>query len=534
MHEISSSCIPALTSAKTSVVLIYPWRVSNHPMKILILEDDDADYFLIEKILQSSPLPGSGHGKPDLQRAITATEALEGLASKPPDAIICDLHVPDSQGLQTAERLLDATDAALVVLTSDSDRSVAEQAVRSGAQDYLEKDHLTSERLWRSIHYAIERVSVKKEWERVRRSLEDNRRFEALARLAGGIAHDMNNTLCIVRGFTETMQDLQEPSHSEGIDQILIATDRMEDLIKRLLQAAGSEEELHLAPLNLSTFLVKSRAYLIPILPPGIQLKLDAGSNCIVESCEMHVHQILLNLVKNAVEAMNEKGDVRVTCTTDDGHVELRVSDTGPGIPQESIPFVTDPYFSTKKSEGHEGLGLSIVQGIMKSSEGDLNIESSPAGTTFTCRFPAAAPQTAKEPPVLREKTTDTSVEPKHTKVLLVDDEAPIRIVIGLQLKQLGFEVVSAGNGEEALDQFNKDPNSFHLLISDVLMPLMDGPTLVRNVHEQRPDLPVLMISGYTNGQLKDKDWYHSGIPLLTKPFQMEVFRQRVKELLAV
>lgn len=506
--------------------------MSNSPLYILLLEDDAADYLLVSSMLKAEV--ASRPERVQILRAVDLVDARALLDKNTPDAVVCDLHVPDSSGLDTAQQILDATNAPVVVLTSDSDRGIAEQAVRLGVQDYLEKDHLTSERLWRSIRYAIDRAALRDEWERVRLSLEDRRRFEALSRYAGGIAHDINNTLGIIRGYAEGLSRNGDPQSMTASDQILIATDRTTDLIKRLLQAGGEEEHVTLEQLNLSAAMQTSRAMLLPLLPKGVSLSIEADDGCHVKSCEVHVHQILLNLVGNAAEALGPNGGhILISCSSKDGQIELSIMDNGPGIPEEVQAMVMDPYFSTKKGDGHAGLGLAIIQGIMNSVDGSLRFNTSPAGTTMTCVFPAVIPNASKRAEKRANGTTDKILKmPDKPKVLLVDDEKTLRLLINIQLDQLGCEVVTAEDGEKALERFREAPDSFHLVISDVVMPNMDGPTFVGHVLKARPELPVLMVTGYSNGLLKREPWYRPEIPLLTKPFRLDVLRQRVQDLL--
>lgn len=268
----------------------------------------------------------------------------------------------------------------------------------------------------------------------------------------------------------------------------------------------------------------------------------------LVETSELHVRQILQNLVRNACEAIEDKGSsvdghVTIVCRQEGASVVIAVTDTGAGIPEEIQSRMFDPYYTSRKSQGHSGLGLAIVQGIMKRSNGTLDFETSSGGTTFTCRFPVATNATPAEPgptssdPVATQATNppvgSTGSADKNDKplVLLADDEKSLLMLMTHLLAKAGCEVVTAFDGVDAMEHFMENPDGFDLVVSDVLMPRRNGAQLIHDILAKRPELPVLLVSGYTDGLLSEP-WFDPNVPIMNKPFDLSEFRSQVEKML--
>lgn len=492
--------------------------------QILAIEDEPSDFAILCEMIRSDP--DGGH--PAVRHAVTLGEAERALRSQSFDSVVCDLNLPDSSGLSTVERILDITDSPLVVLTGTGENDLAEQAVRRGAQDYLEKDALTPARLWRSIRFARERSVLAAEWERVRNDREERRHLETIGRFSGGVAHDINNALAILKCYTDVLGEEGAAALPEALTHIREAGERVTKLVKRLMQVGGKEESPELEVLDLSNTVETLRLHLVQRLPAEVRVTFNLASSCFVESSAGHLHNMLDNLFANASESMEGAGTIHVTSQATAEGVCLSVTDEGGGFEPSTMSAVTDPYFTTK-GPGHSGLGLSVVAGIMDRSGGSLRIESDDGGATVHCIFPAK-----EEPLIVRQKVPSRPAGKRgkeSLKALVVDDEDTLRMLLEIQLSRMGFEVVSAGDGVEAMETFTEDPDSFDILLSDVLMPRMDGPELVSRVLEHRPDLPVLMITAYSGGRLRKQPWYTADLPLLTKPFDLDNLRAKVMSL---
>jgi len=495
-------------------------------LNILIIEDEPADLAII-----SSHLMETKQAVPSLVTATTLKEAMTFMRTSQLDAVVCDLNLPDSHGLETA-KLVVAEGVPVVVLTCSGEHELAEKAIRLGAQDYLEKDNLTSCRLWRSLLFAIERHALSSEWEEIRRDREQKRRLEAIGRFSGGVAHDINNALAVVIGYTDILLEDGADALDENAPLIRQGADRIAQHVKRLTQVGGHQESVTFGVMDLPGAVRSLRLHTEKELPPGIHLEFKLQDNCFVSFCDYHLHLILEHLIANASEAMEGTGVIHVGCQREEEEVCLWVQDEGSGIAPALLDTVRDPYFSTK-GRGHPGLGLSVVAGLMQATEGRIDIASSSDGTCVACHFPVASKPlvTGASAPFCPFGKPARESKPK---VLLAEDEQTLRLLVGFQLDRMGYDVCSAADGVDAVETFIEAPGSFDLLISDVLMPRMTGPELVDRVRQVRPELPVLIMTGHSNGQLRQESWYHPEIPVLLKPFGMHELREKVSELIDV
>lgn len=501
---------------------------------MLILEDEYTDFVMISSLVQQGALTWSSRsGLPNIHRAASLKEAQEVCDGVNLDVVICDLHLPDSNGIDTLQSMLTCTEAPLVVLTNADEQELAEEAVRSGAQDYLDKNALTTRRLWNSIRFAMERAALKQEWARLRSTKEEQRRLETIGRFAGGVAHDINNALNIISGFAQILEQHGAEQLPKALPQIRGASRRIADHVNRLVVIGNREEPNERVVRDLNTVVRGAHAQLARSLPPNIRLRLQLESGCAVESADVALYQILDHLVANAAEAMKGGGTVQIECRDAGDNIHLTVSDEGPGIPQQDLERVADPYFTTKGRK-HCGLGLSVVAGLVRSSGGQLEIASSAAGTAVSCVFPKAATprSTPTAPSSPGSSTPKEGPDGTAPMVLVADDEESIRRLLEIQLKHLGFSVTAAEDGEQGLALFLKNPDAFDLVVSDVLMPNMTGPEMVHHIKSHRPELPALFVTAYSGGLLKKQAWYHEGIPYLKKPFSLEEFRQVVEGLI--
>jgi CheY-like chemotaxis protein/two-component sensor histidine kinase len=336
--------------------------------------------------------------------------------------------------------------------------------------------------------------------------------MEAIGTLAGGIAHDFNNILAAMQGYAElTLDDLPEDSPVRGnLEQIMSCTNRATKLVKQILTFSRKDQkEQEKEPLQISSIVKEVLSMLRPSLPATIQIcrKIHAESSTVLAD-PTQIHQVLLNLCTNASHAMREKGGLLEVSLTDvnfesetrigdefidqGSYVKLSVRDSGCGMEKEIIERIFEPFFTTKSVDEGTGLGLSVVHGIIKSHDGAITVTSTPGeGTVFDIYLPrieggeALEPQSPKSAP--REKDV----------ILLVDDEEMMVDVTGRILERLGFDVVAKTSSIDALETFQEDPNQFDLVITDQVMPNMTGTELARNLISIRPDIPVIICSGF-------------------------------------
>ena len=393
------------------------------------------------------------------------------------------------------------------------------------------------------IHVARDITDQKK----MEEELFQSHKMEAIGTLAGGIAHDFNNILSAIIGFTELARLGLDPDSHPAADlaMVLQASKRATGLVSQILAFSrkGNQRREALQP----HLIVKEALKLIRAsLPTTIEIRedIDPESGAILAN-PTSIHQIIINLCTNALQAMeDETGILKVTLTrrtlnTDEllGHpgiapgpfLELSVSDTGCGMDQETQKRIFEPYFTTKEVGKGSGLGLAVVLGIVQDYGGMIRVESQPGqGATFHVYFPAILEESGKA-----ESTEGAQPLPGGTeKILTVDDESAIVSLHKAALSRLGYEVTTMTNSQEALSAFKKNPDAFDLLITDQTMPFLSGAKLAREVMAIRPDLPIILCTGYST-VLSEEQALAIGIKkYLFKPVDYRDLARQVRTIL--
>ena len=339
-----------------------------------------------------------------------------------------------------------------------------------------------------------------------------SRKLQSLGTLAGGIAHDFNNLLLAIVGFTELVQRQvpNDPVAQEDLGQVLRAADRGRQLVQRIL-AFSRQRELVRVPVRLDHVVSESLALLRASLPSTIEIRstLDPATPQVLAD-ETQLQQVLLNLATNSAHAMKDGGVLevqvrpeRVSAEAAQLHPDLRpglhvrfsVIDNGAGMPPEVRERIFEPFFTTKPVGEGTGLGLSVILGIVHSFEGAIAVESEPGrGTRVDVWLPAHV--VAHEPTAGRA-ATGGPVAARH--VLFVEDEEVLAQLERRQLQSLGFRVTVYTSSLDALEDFKRRPHEFDVLVTDNTMPRMTGLQLAAEITRLRPDLPVLMVSGYAD-----------------------------------
>jgi signal transduction histidine kinase/ActR/RegA family two-component response regulator len=336
-------------------------------------------------------------------------------------------------------------------------------------------------------------------------------KMEAIGTLAGGIAHDFNNILGAIVGYTElALDDLPEGTLvRKNVQHVLSGAKRAADLVKQIL-AFSRQVKQKRKPLHLSTIVKEALKLLRSSLPATIEIRRDIKAETdFILGDSTQIHQVMMNLGANAGHAMKENGgilqvsldkvilgedtDARKHNLKPGPYLRLTFSDTGHGIPEVVMKRIFDPYFTTKKTGEGTGLGLAVVHGIVKSHGGDISVYSEPGkGTIFHVFLPEIETHLETESP-LKEKTPGGS-----ERILLVDDEINL-IEVGTQmLVRLGYEVKGMSNPLHALETFRKEPQQFHLVISDLTMPRMTGLQLAEEIRKIKPGIPIILCSGFS------------------------------------
>jgi two-component system cell cycle sensor histidine kinase/response regulator CckA len=382
---------------------------------------------------------------------------------------------------------------------------------------------------------------------KLKRQVAQATKMQAVGQLAGGVAHDFNNILTAIIGHCDLMMMRHTPGDIDydDIQQIKHNSNRAASLTRQLL-AFSRQQTLRPQILQLPDIISEISNLLRRLLGETVKLEVKHGRNLgLVRADPGQLEQVIVNLAVNARDAMVEGGTLtvetfRVTAAEVRrmrseilpiaDYTGLRVSDTGMGIPAENLSKIFEPFFTTKEVGKGTGLGLSTVYGIVKQTDGWIFADSEVGkGTSFVIYLPvhhaAAEPEPAA--PVRIEPVGDTW---GTGTILLVEDEAMVRAVAERALTRQGYQVLTATNGEEALELLEEGAE-IDLLISDVVMPTMDGPTLVRAARAKYPDLKILFMSGYAEEQLR-KSIDIDRVSFLPKPFSVQQLGQAARDAL--
>ncbi len=376
-----------------------------------------------------------------------------------------------------------------------------------------------------------------------------SQKMQAVGQLAGGVAHDFNNLLTVIIGNSEFLlmrHQAADPSFKE-INEIHQNALRAATLVGQLL-AFSRKQTMQPRTLNLRDTIGELAIMLRRLVREGMELKLEHGPDLwAVHADEAQLSNAIINLVVNARDAMPEGGNVTIRTTNHTAvhatalgsaimppgeYVRIDVVDTGTGIPKEHVGKIFDPFFTTKPVGQGTGLGLATVYGIVKQSNGFITVDSEVGrGTTFTIYLPRyqADPNAVA---VVEERAQPRDVTGQDT-ILLVEDEEAVRSFAARALKLRGYNVLEASGGEEALEIVRSATSTIHLLITDVVMPNMDGPTLVRNVRLLKPEMQIIFMSGYAEETFRRNDEKAEELHFLPKPFGLKQLAAKVKEVLS-
>jgi two-component system, cell cycle sensor histidine kinase and response regulator CckA len=380
------------------------------------------------------------------------------------------------------------------------------------------------------------------------RELEDQlwqmQKIEAIGRLAGGVAHDFNNILMAISSYAELLErKVTEQATRRYVGEIVKATDRGSSLTQGLL--TFSRKQL-LSPkvLDLNTLIAEQIKMLRRLIPENIEVKfVPADGIGRVRADPSQVEQVVMNLVINARDAMPSGGSVVIETSnaqldpaqlpgSGDGkdYVLISVSDNGCGMDATTKSHMFEPFYTTKEQGKGTGLGLAIVFGIVKNSGGQILVQSEPgAGTNFKIYLPVVEAAVLAE----RDERLEASIRGTGT-ILLVEDEDGVRESAAEYLTENGYTVLKARNGPEALQMAEAYERPINLLLTDVVMPQMSGPAIAERIKEQRPDIRVVFMSGYSNNLLSNQQILDPNHTLLRKPFRLAALGRCIAEALGL
>ncbi|MBF0528550.1 MAG: PAS domain S-box protein, partial [Deltaproteobacteria bacterium] len=390
-----------------------------------------------------------------------------------------------------------------------------------------------------------DRKLAEEEKEKLQGKLVQAQKMEAIGTLAGGIAHDFNNILGAIMGYTQLaiLESQKESPHKQYLEQIYQAGLRATDLVKHILSFSRQTEHQPVV-VQVSSLIKEALKLIRASLPSTIEIRQHfTFIDSVVFADPTSIHQIVMNLCTNASHAMEEKGgilsvDLQEVIIDQDylcgdfklspgSYVKLSVNDTGSGIKPEIMDRIFDPYFTTKDQEKGTGLGLAVIHGIVQSLKGAISVYSEPGkGTTFNVYLPIVEQITSTEVP------TTEPFECGTERILFIDDEAVLADMGQRLLERLGYRVITKTSSLEALELFKAKPTDFDLVITDHTMPQMTGMELAKELLTVRPDIPIILCSGFSH-QVSENNAVEIGIKkFIRKPLLVNTIAQAIREVL--
>lgn len=395
---------------------------------------------------------------------------------------------------------------------------------------------------------ALRDISERKQAEQEKKNLEirleQAHKMEAIGTLAGGIAHDFNNILAAALGYTEmALADAPDGSMLRAnLQEVLNAGNRAKDLVRQIL-AFSRQADRELAPVQVKHVVKEAVGLLRASLPSTIEIRQDTQTDSAILADPTQIHQVVMNLCTNADHAMRGTGGTLEISLTDlaiDSTLEarkldlipgdfvcLKISDTGHGIPEDVKARIFEPFFTTKGRDKGTGMGLSVVHGIVKSHGGAVSVQSQPGkGSTFEVFLPKIVNRVTTE-------IDDTAPLPTGAeRILFVDDEKALVDLGHKMLEHLGYSVECRTSSIEALELFRAQPHNFDLVITDMTMPNLTGEKLAAELMTVRPDIPIILCTGFSE-QITEEKAQKMGIrKFVLKPIVMGTLARTVREVL--
>jgi signal transduction histidine kinase len=555
--------------------------MSDKSLHVLLVEDYQPHVVMLREMLLRA-----GASNWVVEVAGTLNEALKRITSRAPDIVLLDLQLPDSTGIDTFASVFAAGDFPIVVLSGVDDEALAIQTVKQGAQDYLVKGRVDHNVVVRTVRYAMERARIQRELEAARVELErrveertaefkeandklrveveqrqkaeaavrgtndqladalellrktqeqvvQRERLHALGQMASGIAHEFNNALAPIIGFSDML--LKKKSLGDDPEKSREYLKMINTAAKDSAKIVGHLREFYritpdgagMQPVSLNSIAGQAITLTQPFWKDQAQSR---GANIVIRSeldpgtpeingDEVALREMITNLVVNSIDAVGQGGVITISTSHENGRVLLKVADDGAGMDRATVEHCLEPFFTTKAEHG-TGLGLSITYGIVQRHGGSLDIQSETGrGTVITASFPLQSGAASVE----SKKITKLKMKP--SRILVVEDEPLVKELIGVYLHEDNHDVQTASDGREGLDKFRA--GEFDLVLTDRAMPGMNGEQLARMIKEIKPSQPIILLTGF--GDLLPGEKLPEGIDdIVGKPFTMQVLREAI------
>jgi signal transduction histidine kinase len=504
------------------------------PLHVLAVEDSAEDVELLVRHLRKG-------GRPvECKRVESAGDLKAALDAGEWDVVISDYQIPGFGGLEALRMVRErGPEPPFLFLSGTIGEETAVEAMRMGAQDYLMKDNMA--RLLPAIEREMQQAELRRSQRQMEQRMRQLEKFEALGRLAGGIAHDFNNVIGAILGWAELgAKQLTEGSSCEAFEQIRQQAERATGLARQLL-AFARRQVIEPANVDMNYLVGETVSLLQKLAGEQVEITLLLAPDLKrTRADRSQIEQVLINLCVNARDAMPEGGTLRIETrnvrvgdtipassneAAPGQYVQLSVTDNGTGIEPGTLEKIFEPFFTTKEEGRGTGLGLATALGIVKQHNGFIDVKStSGMGSTFHVLLPAceeaAEPVPAEKEPALRGGAET---------ILVAEDHEGIREMVRELLQTLGYRVLEARNGEEAVALFTQHEDEIALVVLDVAMPKLEGPQAYDAICQMKPNVPAIFTSGYFDERVAAASQQAT---VLEKPYPPKVLGRKVRELL--
>ena len=519
---------------------------THKPLRVLIADDSEDDALILLHTLRKA-----GY-QPTSERVSSASAMKSALQRQAWDIVISDYEMPGFGGFEALQLLKESgQDLPFILVSAVVSEETAVAAMKAGAHDYIMKRKLArlAPAIERELREAQTRVARKTAEAALRLSeaqLRQAQKLEAVGRLASGVAHDFNNILTVITGHSEILlRQLADNDRCRKNAEQIEKSAYFAAALTRQLLTFSRKQVIEPRVLNPNKVVLNVEKMLRRLIGEDIEfctvLDPSAGN---IKADPGQIEQVIMNLAVNARDAMPKGGKLTVTTANtflDDCNLEhfpdlspgeyvmLAITDTGTGMSEEVKAHLFEPFFTTKPAGKGTGLGLATCFGIVKQNAGHINLDSELGrGTTFKIYFPQV--QSALEHAYA--PTQPAAVAGGCETVLLVEDEPAVRELTAYILRDKGYTVFEAANGEEGLRLAHQHEGKIDLVVTDVVMPVMGGKEMADNLRASYPDTKVLFTSGYTEDAIGQHGVLRPGIVFLQKPYVTATLARKVREVL--
>jgi signal transduction histidine kinase len=508
------------------------------PLRVLMIEDSEDDAALLLRELR--------RGGFDVihERVETSTALIAALNNQKWELVISDHSMPHFSGIDALNVLRsNGSEMPFIFVSGTMGEEAAVAALKDGAQDYLMKTNL--KRLVPAVQRELREAKERQERKQLERQVQQLHKFEAIGRLAGGIAHDFNNVISAILGWAELCHEEAKPDTHlhERLQKIMDQTKRAAGLTSQLLSFAR-RQILQPKKIDLNIHVLQGMSLLRRVIGEHITVTVQTARDLNVTLVDpVQADQVLMNLCLNARDAMPNGGQLIIntsnieigeefrslhTYARPGSYVLLSVSDNGIGMDRETAEQIFEPFFTTKEMGKGTGLGLATVYGIVKQHGGFIEVESaSGKGTTFQVYLPAT-----NGAPEAREAQSEEKARRGSETILLAEDHDGLRQSAQEMLEALGYRVIVAADGPQAVQLFQANCEQVGLVVLDVVMPGLSGPDAFLQMTALEPKLPVVFTTGYTSEVGSLTGMLEKGASFLQKPYSQRSLGQMIRDVL--